>query len=235
LTARLQAGAAALGVPLAPSQLAQFEVLVRELLRWNKAYNLTAITEPAEILTHHLLDSLAAQPDLAGTTVADVGTGAGFPGLPLAIVNPDRQFTLIDAVDKKLRFIDHAARELGLGNVRTAHGRVEQLKPAQPFDCVITRAFAPLPRLCAWVAPLCDAHTRVIAMKGRWPPPATAAVRAPAPASRDHGHDADGGDLPAGWQIESVRPVVVPGLREERNIILLRHAGGARDTLAAVP
>jgi 16S rRNA (guanine527-N7)-methyltransferase len=225
LTARLQAGAAALGVPLSPSQLAQFEVLVRELLRWNKAYNLTAITAPAEILTHHLLDSLSAQPDLAGGSVADVGTGAGFPGLPLAIVNPERQFTLIDAVDKKLRFIDHAARELGLGNVRTAHGRVEQLRPAQAFDTVITRAFAPLPRLAAWVAPLCDAHTRVIAMKGRWPPPA--------PAER--GSEADGGALPDGWQIESVRAVAVPGLGEERNIILLRCHGGARDTLAAVP
>jgi 16S rRNA (guanine527-N7)-methyltransferase len=225
LTARLQAGAAALGVPLSPSQLAQFEVLVRELLRWSKAYNLTAITAPAEILTHHLLDSLSAQPDLAGGSVADVGTGAGFPGLPLAIVNPERQFTLIDAVDKKLRFIDHAARELGLGNVRTAHGRVEQLRPAQAFDTVITRAFAPLPRLAAWVAPLCDAHTRVIAMKGRWPPPA--------PAER--GSEADGGALPDVWQIESVRAVAVPGLGEERNIILLRCHGGARDTLAAVP
>jgi 16S rRNA (guanine527-N7)-methyltransferase len=208
--ARLQRGAATLGVPLDPAQLMQFEVLVRELLRWNKAYNLTAITAPDEILTHHLLDSLSAQPDLAGNTVADVGTGAGFPGLPLAIVNPQRQFTLIDAVDKKLRFIDHAARELGLGNVRTLHGRVEQLAPAQTFDTVITRAFAPLPRLTDWVAPLCDAHTRVIAMKGRWPEPADG--------------KGGGGGLPAGWQIESVRPVVVPGLGEERNIVRLRRS-----------
>jgi 16S rRNA (guanine527-N7)-methyltransferase len=209
-SARLLRGAALLGVPLESAQLVQFEVLVRELLRWNKAYNLTAITAPDEILTHHLLDSLSAQPDLAGSTVADVGTGAGFPGLPLAIVNPQRQFTLIDAVDKKLRFIDHAARELGLGNVRTLHGRVEQLAPAQAFDTVITRAFAPLPRLTDWVAPLCDAHTRVIAMKGRWPEPAD-------------GKDGGGG-LPAGWQIVSVRSVAVPGLSEERNIVLLRRS-----------
>ena len=218
LTAQLADGAASLGVPLDAAQLAQFETLVAELLRWNKAYNLTAITGSAEILTHHLLDSLSAQPDLAGSTVADVGTGAGFPGLPLAIVNPQRQFTLVDAVDKKLRFIDHAARELGLANVRTSHARVEQLKPAQAFDTVITRAFAPLPRLVAWVAPLCDAHTRVIAMKGRWPPPAAA------------NPDADGGPLPAGWQIESVRPVAVPSLGEERNIVRLR-----RDAPAGIP
>jgi 16S rRNA (guanine527-N7)-methyltransferase len=211
LQAPLQRGADALGVKLDVSQLAQFEVLVRELLRWNKAYNLTAIIRPAEILTHHLLDSLSAQPDLAGSTVADVGTGAGFPGLPLAIVNPERQFTLIDAVDKKLRFIDHAARELGLGNVRTLHGRVEQLAPEKAFDTVITRAFAPLPRLAGWVAPLCDAHTRVIAMKGRWPEPAD-------------GKDAGGEGLHAPWQIDSVRPVAVPGLSEARHIVLLRRS-----------
>ena len=219
LTAQLWDGAASLGVPLDAAQLAKFEVLVAELLRWNKAYNLTAITAPAEILTHHLLDSLSAQPDLAGSTVADVGTGAGFPGLPLAIVNPARQFTLVDAVDKKLRFIDHVARELELTNVRTTHVRVEQLKPAQAFDTVITRAFAPLPRLAAWVAPLCNAQTRVIAMKGRWPP-------APAPGNAD----ADGGPLPAGWHVESVRAVQVPSLGEERNILILR-----RDAPAGIP
>lgn len=207
-TAALARGAASLGVPLAPAQLAQFDLLVKELLRWNKAYNLTAITAPEEILTHHLLDSLSAQPDLAGATVADVGTGAGFPGLPLAIVNPDRQFTLIDAVDKKLRFIDHAARTLGLSNVRTRHGRVEQLQPEQPFDAVITRAFAPLPRLLAWVAPLCNAGTRVIAMKGRWPEPA-----------------AEDQAVPAGWRIASLREVEVPGLDEQRNILIMRRDG----------
>jgi 16S rRNA (guanine527-N7)-methyltransferase len=209
LGAQLQAGAAALGVPLDAAQLAQCERLVAELLRWNKAYNLTSITEPAGVLTHHLLDSLSAQPDLMGTTVADVGTGAGFPGLPLAIVNPERQFTLIDAVDKKLRFIDHAARELGLANVRTLHARVEQTRPASAFDTVITRAFAPLPRLLEWVAPLCDAHTRVVAMKGRWPPP-----------------DAEeAGPLPAGWQLDAIRPVIVPGLGAQRHILVLSRPG----------
>ncbi len=208
--ARLRQGAAVLGVVLDDAQTRQFEQLVAELLRWNKAYNLTAITAPDEILTHHLLDSLAAQPDLAGTTVADVGTGAGFPGLPLAIVNPARRFTLIDAVDKKLRFIGHAARELGLANVTTLHVRVEQLQP-MAFDTVIARAFAPLPRLLGWVAPLAGPNTRIVAMKGRWPQPAALDA------------DSDGGPLPAGWQIEAVRPVAVPGLAEARHQVLLRH------------
>jgi 16S rRNA (guanine527-N7)-methyltransferase len=151
--ARLREGAAGLGIALNAAQLQQFTALVDQLVKWNQAYNLTAIEARGDILTHHLLDSLAAQPDLAGTRIADVGTGAGFPGLPLAIVNPARQFTLIDSVNKKLRFIDHVARELGLTNVRTRHGRVEQLAP-DVHDTVIARAFAPLPRLAAWVAPL---------------------------------------------------------------------------------
>jgi 16S rRNA (guanine527-N7)-methyltransferase len=222
LSARLATGAATLDVPLSAQQLAQFEKLVAELLRWNQAYNLTAVTQPEDILTHHLLDSLSAQPELAGTTVADVGTGAGFPGLPLAIVNPARQFTLIDAVDKKLRFIAHAARELQLANVRTLHARVEQL-PAQRFDTVITRAFAPLPRLVAWISPLCDAQTKVVAMKGRWPPE-------PRPAKTRSEDADDAGPLPAGWRIEGVRAVDVPDLGEARHIVTLRH-----DTRVQVP
>ena len=218
ITAPLQRGAAQLGVPLSATQLQQFELLVQELQRWSRVYNLTAITEPHEILTHHLLDSLSAQPDLSGTTVADVGTGAGFPGLPLAIVNPERHFTLVDAVDKKLRFIDHAARELKVGNVRTLHGRVEEMLPAQAFDTVITRAFAPLPRLVAQIAPLTDAHTRVVAMKGRWPEPA----EVDADGRGGSGHS-DAGAAPAGWRIQSVRPVVVPGLAEQRNIVILQR------------
>lgn len=213
LAARLREGAAALGIALTDAQLRQFEGLVAALVKWNKAYNLTAIDSPDEILTHHLLDSLAAQADLLGTRIADVGTGAGFPGLPLAIVNPARHFTLIDAVDKKLRFIDHVVRELGLTNVSTRHGRVEQLV-ADVHDTVITRAFAPLPRLAAWVAPLTGPSTRVVAMKGRWPPPAAT------------DSDSDGGPLPAGWFIEAVREVLVPGLGAARHQILLRHGAG---------
>lgn len=207
--AQLRAGAAAFGVALSDAQLDQFARLVLELVKWNKAYNLTAITDPEQILTHHLLDSLAAQPDLEGSSIADVGTGAGFPGLPLAIVDPARAFTLIDSAGKKLRFVDHAARELGLANVRTWHGRAEQYR-GETFDTVIARAFAPLPRLLAWVAPLAGTGTRVIAMKGHWPPAAT---------------EPEAGALPAGWRIESARPVAVPGLAEARHQVLLRQAG----------
>jgi 16S rRNA (guanine527-N7)-methyltransferase len=206
--AELINGAGRLGVTLDATQVGQLQQLVAELLKWNKAYNLTSITDPALILTHHLLDSLSAQPELAGVTVADVGTGAGFPGLPLAITNPQRRFTLIDAVDKKLRFVDHMARELGLNNVATRHARVEQLRDAGTFDTVIMRAFAPMSRLLSSIEPLCGAHTKVVAMKGRWPP---------APGSDE------AGPFPAGWQLEVARRVDVPGLDAERHLLVLRQ------------
>ncbi len=130
--------------------LERLERLGTELIDWNQRINLTAIDDPARIETHHLLDSLSIAPHVSGTRVADVGTGGGFPGLPLAIAQPGRAFTLIDSVAKKLRFVDHVAAALGLANVTTLHARVEQLGEAT-FDCVVTRAFAPLPRLCEWV------------------------------------------------------------------------------------
>jgi len=203
-------GAGRLGVTLSHEQVESLQRLTAELLRWNKAYNLTSISDPDLILTHHLLDSLSAHPELAGNAVADVGTGAGFPGLPLAIANPQRQFTLIDAVDKKLRFIDHVARELKLANVSTRHARVEQIADGKTFDTVLTRAFAPLPRLLSWIAPLCAPDTKVVAMKGRWPPTA--------------GSD-EFGPYPPGWQLEVARRVDVPGLDAERTLLVLHHRG----------
>jgi 16S rRNA (guanine527-N7)-methyltransferase len=206
--ATLAHGAAQLGVVIDETQQQQLLRLAAELLRWNKAYNLTAITEPDAVLTHHLLDSLAVTQDLFGNTVADVGTGAGFPGLPLAIVQPARQFTLIDAVDKKLRFIDHISRELGLANVKTLHARVEDLKSGREFDAafntVIARAFAPLPRMLQLVAPLCDFRTRVLAMVGRWPPA-----------------DVTEGLTSSKWRLTSERAIRVPGLAAERHILCL--------------
>jgi len=157
-------------------------------------------------VTHHFLDSLSAAALLQGEQIADVGTGGGFPGLPLAIARPDSRFTLIDSVQKKLRFVEHAAQALGLTNVQTLHARVEDLQPAQPFDTVVTRALAPLPRLARWVQPLCGARTRVIAMKGRWPEP----------PSKDGDED-----LPRGWRVADVMRVDVPGLDAERHLVTL--------------
>ncbi|MFO1427122.1 MAG: 16S rRNA (guanine(527)-N(7))-methyltransferase RsmG [Steroidobacteraceae bacterium] len=204
---RLVRDAARLGVTLAPADAARLLALLDELVRWNKAYNLTAITEREAMLTHHLLDSLSVQTALHGERIADVGTGAGFPGLPLAIVNPARRFTLLDSNNKKVRFVAHAARTLGLANVAAVHARAEEHRPAAPFDTVIARAFAPLPALAASVAGLCGPDTRVLAMKGRRPQEEIDA-------------------LPAAWRVERVTPLEVPGLGEERHLVVLRQSSG---------
>jgi 16S rRNA (guanine527-N7)-methyltransferase len=193
------------GVPLTADSAARLLRLIDELQRWNRTYNLTAITRRDEMLTHHLLDSLSVYPDLHGVTIADVGTGAGFPGLPLAVVQPDRRFTLIDSNNKKVRFVSHAARELALSNVAAVHSRSESFKPAKPFDTVIARAFAALPELLTLVAPLCGPQTRVLAMKGRRP-------------------DEELAGVPPAWRIIEVRALAVPGLNEERHLVTLQPA-----------
>ncbi len=208
------ADAARLGVTLDAAALERFQRLGEALVDWNQRLNLTAIDDPPRIVTHHFLDSLSAASVLEGTTIADVGTGGGFPGLPLAIARPDARFTLIDSVQKKLRFVDHAAQALGLANVVTQHARVEQLAPPAPFDTVITRAFAPLPRLARWVQPLCGARTRVIAMKGKWPEP-------PPRDAKPDAVDAANEPLPRGWRIDDVKRIEVLGLDAERHLVLL--------------
>lgn len=201
--ARLIEGAGALGVPLGEAQASLLLRLLDELTRWNKAYNLTSIDDRAGMLTHHLLDSLAVAPQLSGATVADVGTGAGFPGLPLAIVDPARRYTLIDSNNKKVRFVGHVARTLGLANVEPLHARVEDLSPAVSFDTVVARAFAPLPRLLALVRPLCGPQTRVLAMKG---------------ARLDEELPGIGAD----WRLDAVVPLHVPWLEASRSLAILR-------------
>jgi 16S rRNA (guanine527-N7)-methyltransferase len=201
-SARLRRDAALLGVTLGAADAARLLRLLDELERWNRSYNLTAIAGREEMITHHLLDSLSISADLAGTRIADVGTGAGFPGLPLAVVNPSRQFTLIDSSGKKVRFVAHAARALGLANVSELQARAETLRPQVPFDTVTARALAPLPELLAEVAPLCGPATRVLAMKGRWP--AGELARLPAP-----------------WRLADSRRIEVPGLGAERCVLVL--------------
>ena len=201
-TQRLTRDAALLGVALTEGDAARLLRLLDELERWNRSYNLTAIGSRDEMITHHLLDSLSISPDLAGTRVADVGTGAGFPGLPLAVANPARQFTLIDSSGKKIRFVAHAARTLNLSNVAALQVRAETLRPAEPFDTVTARALAPLPELLALLAPLSGPQTRVLAMKGRRPMEELE-------------------QLPPPWRLADSRAITVPGLDEERCVLSL--------------
>jgi 16S rRNA (guanine527-N7)-methyltransferase len=200
----LESGAAELGVALSTEQLAKLVRLLDELDDWNQRMNLTAIRERPAQLTKHLLDSLSINKFLRGMRIADVGTGAGFPGLPLALVNSDKQFTLIDSVAKKLRFVDHAAQAMGLTNVTTLHSRAEAIslkdRNAPRFDCVVARAVGQISMLVESSGHLLVGGGRLLAMKGKRP-------------------DEELKALPGGWKVADIHKLVVPDLNEERHLV----------------
>jgi 16S rRNA (guanine527-N7)-methyltransferase len=196
----LQTGAKQFGLDIGDADAARLMRLLDELDDWNQRINLTAIRERSQQITKHLLDSLSIQPFLRGTRILDVGTGAGFPGLPLAIVNPEREFTLLDSTQKKLKFIEHVAQVLGLANVTTVHARAEAFRPEERFDIVVSRAVGPVDRFVKWAGHLCVGGGRLLAMKGRYP---TEELKA----------------LPSGWKLAAVHRLVVPGLDEERHLV----------------
>jgi 16S rRNA (guanine527-N7)-methyltransferase len=142
------------GVPVDAGQAAKLAAFVALLLRWNRVHNLTGVRGVAELVDRHLVESLALRPHLRGTRVADVGSGGGLPGLPLAITEPDRKFTLIESRAKRVHFLRHTIAELGLHNSDVAHGRAEHFRVAQPFDTVLARAVAPPAELLSICRPL---------------------------------------------------------------------------------
>jgi 16S rRNA (guanine527-N7)-methyltransferase len=201
-TSQLIAGAADFGIVLTESDAACLIRLLDELDEWNQRMNLTAIRDRSQQITKHLLDSFSIQPHLSGERLADVGTGAGFPGLPLALVNPHVHFTLIDSTAKKLKFIDHVAQLLELRNVETVHTRAETYRPSVRFDCVMSRAVGPIATFVNWAGHLCAGGGRLLAMKGRYPHEELA-------------------KLPSGWKLAAVHRLNVPGLDEERHLVEL--------------
>jgi 16S rRNA (guanine527-N7)-methyltransferase len=198
-------GARDLGVVLAPAQTSALLRLTAELRDWNGRFNLTAITEPVDMVRKHLLDSLSLQPFIRGARVADVGTGAGFPGLPLAAINPERRFALIEATGKKARFVTHAVEVMGLLNVEVIPARAESWRGPAPFDCVLARALGKLADFVRVAGHLCAPGGRLLAMKGRRP-------------------DAEIAALPRGWKALAVHAVRVPGLAAARCIVELGRA-----------
>ena len=180
--------------------------LVDELERANAEFNLTAIRDRPGMLVKHVLDSLSVQPYLRGERIADVGTGAGFPGLPLAIANPKRRFTLIEATGKKARYVERTARLLELGNVEVANLRAELYRPAVPFDTVVARALSSLADFAVHAGTLCAPDGRLLAMKGKRPDQEIAAV-------------------PKSFRVSAVHRIALPGLDDERHLVELSPAG----------
>ena len=198
--ARLLAGLIAL--KLDPALAAPLLRYLGELVVWNKAYNLTSVREPAEMVTRHLLDSLVVLPHAEGRVI-DVGGGAGLPGIPLAIANPALNVTLLDSNGKKARFLRHAQRELPLTNVEIVEARAEAFRPPVRFDRVITRAFGSLRELLEHTAHLAADRGRWLAMKGKLDRKELA-------------------DVPPGFRVEQEIQLKVPGLDEERHLIIAR-------------
>ncbi|MEY4195280.1 MAG: hypothetical protein RLZZ226_1648 [Pseudomonadota bacterium] len=169
LTARLDAGLAAMNLPATPHQQAQLLNFLFLLQKWNRVYNLTAISEPEQALCLHLLDSLAVLPYLSGSRILDVGTGAGLPGLPLAALAPDIHFVLLDSSSKKTCFVRQAVLELGLSNVEVVTSRIEHYQPDPGFDSVLARAWASLAVIWRQTRRLLVTGGQVLALKGQRP------------------------------------------------------------------
>jgi 16S rRNA (guanine527-N7)-methyltransferase len=167
LLARLQQLISATDLVITSAQEQQLIALVAMLHKWNKAYNLTSVRDPQEMLVRHILDSLVVSPYLHGDHIIDVGTGPGLPGLPLAICNPDKQFVLLDSLGKRINFIRQVIHELKLTNVTPVLARVQDYQPNQGFSSVISRAFASLADMLSWCHHLPSADGRFIALKGQ--------------------------------------------------------------------
>ena len=203
LQAQLERGIAALGATLPDGAVGRL-LDYRELLeRWNSAYNLTAVRDANEMVSRHLLDSLAILPYVHGRTLADLGTGPGLPGIPLAIAEPARKVLMVDSNGKKVRFLREAIRSLKLVNAKALQSRVEDVEGT--FECVTARAFASLADMLGWGGHLLAPGGVWLAMKGKHP-----------------AEELDG--VPDGFQVEAIHALRVPGVDGERHLVVIRRA-----------
>ena len=204
LSAVLADGITELKLDLDEKQHGQLLDYLALLYKWNAVYNLTSVRDPMQMVTHHLLDSLAAVPAFEGAvSVLDVGAGGGLPGIVLAIARPDMKVALIDTVHKKTAFLTQVKAELGLHNVTVHTARVEQLKVPHKFDVITSRAFADLSDFVNWSGHLLAEGGQFIALKGVAPPE-------------------EQERLPAEWKATQLRPLKVPGLQAERHLVFIK-------------
>ncbi len=188
-----------LSVGLVP-RLVEF---VQLLHKWNATYNLTSVRDMRQMLTRHIMDSVIIHPYLQGNQVLDVGCGAGLPGIPLAIINPDRNFTLLDSNNKKTRFVKQAKLELQLDNITVVTERIEQYRPETGFDTIVARAFSSIENLVAGIQHCMLPHSIILAMKGTYPL-------------------AELDTIPQGYNLDKVEPLNVPGMDAERHLVILK-------------
>lgn len=200
----LSTGARQLGVSLSEAQHAQLLGYLALLIKWNKAYNLTAVRDPDEMVSRHLLDSLSVMSFIENGRWLDVGSGGGMPGIPLAILFPDSQVTCLDSNGKKTRFLTQVKLELKLDNLQVIHSRVEAFQPAQPFNGIISRAFSSMENFSNWTRHLGDVETRWLAMKGVHPADELVA-------------------LPSDFNLDSEHALAVPGCQGQRHLLILRR------------
>jgi len=200
--ARLREGIDTLGMAIPASAQTQLMAYLRELTTWNATYNLTAVRDPMAMVTRHLLDCLSITDFVTGRSLADVGTGAGLPGIAMAIVRPKLSVTLIESSRKKAAFLRHVRRQLALDNVEVIQERVELYRPATRFDCVTSRAFATAGDTARWAGHLVAPGGRFVLMKGRDP-------------------IAEMDDLPLDYRHVQTLSLDVPGLGAERHVAIL--------------
>ncbi|HAE8481901.1 16S rRNA (guanine(527)-N(7))-methyltransferase RsmG [Salmonella enterica subsp. enterica serovar Heidelberg] len=191
------------GISLTDHQKTLLVAYVDMLHKWNKAYNLTSVRDPNEMLVRHILDSIVVAPYLQGQRFIDVGTGPGLPGIPLAIVLPDAHFTLLDSLGKRVRFLRQVQHELELENITPVQSRVEAYPSEPPFDGVISRAFASLNDMVSWCHHLPGEKGRFYALKGQLPGDEIAS-------------------LPDNFSVESVEKLRVPQLEGERHLVIIK-------------
>jgi 16S rRNA (guanine527-N7)-methyltransferase len=202
----LAEGIAEMGLAVSPAQQEKLMDYLALMFKWNSIYNLTSLRDPMQMVTHHLLDSLAAVPAFAGAAnVLDVGSGGGLPGIVLAIVRPDMKVSMIDTVHKKTAFLTQVKAELGLANVTIYTMRVEQLEVSDKFDVITSRAFADLSDFVNWSSHLLAEQGTYIALKGVAP-------------------EDERQRLPAAWRVSRVEPLQVPRLGAERHLVFIKKS-----------
>jgi len=202
LDSALRAGLEALGIGCDEARQALLLEYLGLIERWNRTYNLTAVREPAEMLSKHLLDALSVLPWVPAGRLLDAGTGAGLPGIPLAIVKAGLEVTLLDSAGKKLRFLNHVKRTLSLANVHPLQARLESAELPEAPDAIISRAFSSLADFAGAARHLAGGDTRILAMKGRYPREEIEA-------------------LPGWVDVRSVEKLSVPGLHEQRHLVIM--------------